>query len=67
MTTYVVAFLCAVGLAIGQILFKVSVAALSASESLFTAKATVPLFAAMWHHYPRIRRGIFFERISHGK
>lgn len=47
MTTYVIAFLCVVGLAIGQILFKVSAVALSASGSIFTSKAIAPLFAAI--------------------
>ena len=47
MTTYVIAFLCVVGLAIGQILFKVSASALASSGSLFTLKAAGPLFAAI--------------------
>jgi drug/metabolite transporter (DMT)-like permease len=47
MTTYLVALLCVVGIAIGQILFKVSAVALAASGSLFAARTTVPLVAAM--------------------
>jgi len=47
MTTYLIAFLCVVGLAIGQILFKISASALAASGTLFTPKAVVPLVAAV--------------------
>ncbi len=47
MTVYVVASLCVVGLAIGQVLFKISSAALAASGSLFSPSSAVPLVAAI--------------------
>ncbi|MEF8770468.1 MAG: 4-amino-4-deoxy-L-arabinose-phospho-UDP flippase [Candidatus Accumulibacter phosphatis] len=47
MTVYAIAVLCVVALAVGQILFKVSAAALSASSSLFSPKAATALVAAM--------------------
>lgn len=46
MITYVVALLCVIGLAAGQILFKMSSAGL-AESGLFSLKAAVPLIAAM--------------------
>ena len=45
--TYVVAIFCVVGLAIGQILFKMSAAALAESASFFAIKPATTLFAAM--------------------
>ena len=47
MIIYIVAILCVVGLAIGQILFKASAVAQVASGSLFAAKAVAPFFAAI--------------------
>lgn len=47
MTVYVIALLCVVGLAIGQILFKVSAAEITASGSIFSPKAAIALLAAM--------------------
>jgi len=47
MTTYLVAVLCVVGLAIGQILFKVSANAAQAGGSLLAVKPLAALFAAM--------------------
>lgn len=47
MIIYVAAILCVVGLAIGQILFKISATALSESGTFFAIKPTVILFAAM--------------------
>ena len=47
MITYGIAILCVLGLAIGQILFKISAAALTESGSFFSAKPTTILFAAM--------------------
>ncbi len=44
---YLIPILCVVGLAVGQILFKVSAGALATSGTLFTFKAALPLFAAM--------------------
>ncbi|MBH8615033.1 4-amino-4-deoxy-L-arabinose-phospho-UDP flippase [Pseudomonas mohnii] len=44
---YIWAVLCVVGLAIGQILFKVSAAALAASGTLFSFRALAALFSAM--------------------
>lgn len=47
MTTYGVAILCVIGLAVGQILFKVSATALTESGSFFSIKPATTLFAAM--------------------
>lgn len=47
MIIYVAAILCVVGLAIGQILFKVSAIALTESGTLFAIKPAAILFAAM--------------------
>ena len=47
MTTYLVALLCVVGLAVGQILFKMSAAALAANGALFSPGVAAPLFSAM--------------------
>ncbi|MBB3213019.1 drug/metabolite transporter (DMT)-like permease [Herbaspirillum sp. Sphag1AN] len=44
---YLVAFCCVVGLSVGQILFKVSSAAMVSSGSFFSPKALLPLFIAM--------------------
>ncbi|MFD4836106.1 EamA family transporter [Achromobacter sp. NPDC058515] len=44
---YVAAVLCVVGLAIGQILFKVSASALAQTGTFFSAKPLGALFAAM--------------------
>ena len=43
----IVAFLCVVGLAIGQILFKFSATSLSETGSFFALKTAATLFAAM--------------------
>ena len=45
--TYLVAFLCVVGLAVGQILFKVSSTILASTGTLCSTKALVPLVAAI--------------------
>lgn len=47
MITYVAAFFCVLGLAIGQILFKVSATALAESGSFFAFKTAASLLAAM--------------------
>ena len=47
MIIYVAATLCVVGLAVGQILFKVSATALSQSGTFFAVKPAAILFAAM--------------------
>lgn len=47
MLVYVTAVLCVLGLAAGQVLFKVSAGALAASGSFFSARALVPLISAM--------------------
>ncbi len=47
MIIYVAAILCVVGLAIGQILFKISATALSESGTFFAIKPAAILFAAM--------------------
>jgi len=47
MITYVVAILCVIGLAVGQILFKISATALTESGSFFAIKSATTLFAAM--------------------
>lgn len=47
MNTYVVAVLCVVGLAIGQILFKASAASLAGGGSIFAAKTAAMFLAAM--------------------
>jgi len=47
MITYTVAILCVIGLAGGQILFKISATALTESGSFFTIKTSTALFAAM--------------------
>ena len=47
MNPYIVAILCVLGLAIGQILFKVSAIALNQSGTFFSFKAASTLFAAM--------------------
>jgi drug/metabolite transporter (DMT)-like permease len=47
MITYVVAILCVVGLAIGQILFKLSATALVESGSIFALKPASTLLAAI--------------------
>jgi len=48
MTAYVVAFFCVVGLAIGQLLFKLSSTALALTGSLFSLKSALPLIAAIF-------------------
>jgi drug/metabolite transporter (DMT)-like permease len=47
MMTYVVAVLCVIGLAIGQILFKASAAALAGGGSIFALKTAAMFLAAM--------------------
>ena len=47
MITYVAAVLCVIGLAAGQVLFKISATALSQSGSFFVIKTAAPLLAAM--------------------
>ena len=47
MIIYAAAILCVVGLAVGQILFKVSATALSESGTFFAVKPAAILFAAM--------------------
>jgi drug/metabolite transporter (DMT)-like permease len=47
MITYGIAILCVLGLAIGQVLFKLSAAALAESGSFFALKPTTTLFAAL--------------------
>jgi drug/metabolite transporter (DMT)-like permease len=47
MLIYVTAVLCVVGLAIGQVLFKVSAVSLSETGSFFSPKTAVTLFSAM--------------------
>ena len=46
-STYVATFLCVLGIAIGQILFKLSAISLKNSDSIFTFKAAALLLAAM--------------------
>lgn len=48
MITYMVAFLCVLGLAVGQIFFKVSANSLSQSESFFELKTLASFIAAMF-------------------
>lgn len=48
MIAYVVAFLCVAGLAIGQLLFKLSSTALASSGTFFSFKSAAPLIAAMF-------------------
>ena len=47
MTTYAVAILCVVGLAVGQILFKVSAAALAETGSFLAVKPALALAGAL--------------------
>lgn len=47
MITYAVAFLCVLGLAVGQILFKISATALSEGSSLLAIKPASAFLAAM--------------------
>jgi len=47
MITYVVAILCVISLAVGQILFKISATALTESGSFFDFKTATTLFAAV--------------------
>ncbi|MEE4750017.1 EamA family transporter [Pseudomonas alliivorans] len=47
MTAYIIAFLCVMGLAVGQLLFKLSSTALTATGTLFSWKSAIPLIAAM--------------------
>jgi len=47
MLVQIVAVLCVVGLAIGQILFKISATSLTQTGSLFALKTATTLFAAM--------------------
>lgn len=47
MLVQIVAILCVVGLAIGQILFKVSATSLSVTGSFFSLRTAATLFAAM--------------------
>ena len=47
MMTYVIVILCVIGLAVGQILFKVSATALTESGSFFAIKPAVALLATM--------------------
>lgn len=47
MITYMVALLCVLGLAVGQILFKASAVALTASSSIFSPKAATILLPAL--------------------
>ncbi len=47
MMTYVAALLCVIGIAIGQILFKISATALSNSGSIYAIKPAAILFAAL--------------------
>lgn len=47
MTTYVIAILCVIGLAVGQILFKISAMNLAISGSIFSPRAAGALFAAL--------------------
>lgn len=47
MLTYIVALLCVMGLAVGQILFKFSALALKQSETFFSFKPAAALIAAM--------------------
>lgn len=47
MITYGVAVLCVIGLAVGQILFKISATALTESGTFFAIKPATTLFAAM--------------------
>lgn len=44
--TYIVALICVIGIAIGQILFKLSAAALHKSGSFFEIKTALTLFSA---------------------
>ena len=48
MTTYAVAILCVIGLAIGQILFKISATAVTEAGTLFATKPLVALLAAVF-------------------
>jgi drug/metabolite transporter (DMT)-like permease len=47
MAIYVIAFICVLGLAIGQILFKASATALTQTGSFFAPKTAMTFFAAM--------------------
>lgn len=47
MITYVVAILCVIGLAVGQILFKISATAITESGSFLAIKPATTLFGAM--------------------
>jgi drug/metabolite transporter (DMT)-like permease len=47
MITYLVAILCVIALAVGQVLFKMSATALTESDSFFAIKPAKTLFAAM--------------------
>jgi drug/metabolite transporter (DMT)-like permease len=47
MIQYAVAFLCVLGLAVGQIIFKLSAGALAESGTFFAPKPAVTLFIAM--------------------
>jgi drug/metabolite transporter (DMT)-like permease len=44
---YIAAILCVIGLAIGQVLFKISSSALAVDGTLFTVRALTALFSAM--------------------
>jgi drug/metabolite transporter (DMT)-like permease len=48
MTAYVIAFFCVVGLAIGQLLFKLSSTALYSTGTLLSQRSAIPLLAAMF-------------------
>jgi drug/metabolite transporter (DMT)-like permease len=48
LTAYLVAVLCVIGLAAGQILFKISAISLSKSGSIFEVRTATTLFAAMF-------------------
>lgn len=47
MSVYLIALLCVVGIAAGQILFKISATALQASGTFFEVKAGLVLFSAL--------------------
>lgn len=47
MTTYLVSILCVIGLAVGQLLFKLSAIGISEGGSFFRLKPAIALFAAM--------------------
>ena len=56
MITYAVAILCVFGLAVGQILFKISAIALTESKTIFAFKPVAILFVAFFffmalHHW----------------